>query len=191
MRQLRALALIGFDMPRPTSTQIGAIAENWVANALMLESQGRLSPFLPQADDDGIDLLIYDKESGRALPAQVKSRTVSLKKRGSEDRGNVVHFEIRRATCRAERFAAAILVLTTPDGYSIECAWVIPMSELSEIAREAATKFVVRASKSPRSQDRYTRFRCHSPAELYQKVLEQLLAGTPRRAIRRNHSDTI
>jgi hypothetical protein len=150
-----------------------------------------LSPFLPQADDDGIDLLIYDKESGRALPAQVKSRTVSLKKRGSEDRGNVVHFEVRRATYRTERFAAAILVLTAPDGYTIECAWVIPMNELPEVAREAATKFVVRASKSSQSRDRFTRFRCHSPAELYQKVLEQLLAGTPRRAVKGNRSDIV
>lgn len=63
-------------MTKPSSTQIGAVAENPVANALMVESAGRLSPFSPVADDDGIDLLIYDKESGRALPAQVKSRTV-------------------------------------------------------------------------------------------------------------------
>lgn len=77
-------------MPQPTSTQIGSIAENLVANALMVASHGRLSPFWPVADDDGIDLLIYDKESGRALPAQVKSRTVALKRRGSAKSGEVV-----------------------------------------------------------------------------------------------------
>lgn len=47
---------------RLTSTQIGAIGESVVAVGLTLTSQGRLAPFKPFADDDGIDLLIYDKE---------------------------------------------------------------------------------------------------------------------------------
>ncbi|MCH8158120.1 MAG: hypothetical protein IID18_10300 [Nitrospinae bacterium] len=42
-----------------TTTQIGAIGEHIAASQLMLASQGRLSPFLPMADDDGIDLLIF------------------------------------------------------------------------------------------------------------------------------------
>jgi hypothetical protein len=33
-----------------SSTQIGAIAENLVANELMIESKGRLSPFQPIAE---------------------------------------------------------------------------------------------------------------------------------------------
>ena len=57
-----------------TSTQIGAIGEDIVASGLMIASHGRLSPFQPVADDDGIDLLIYDKKTGKALPIQVKSR---------------------------------------------------------------------------------------------------------------------
>ena len=65
-------------MDKLSSTQIGTIAENHVANMLMITSGGRLSAFQPVADDDGIDLLIYDKKSGRALPAQVKSRTVTI-----------------------------------------------------------------------------------------------------------------
>lgn len=75
----------------------------------MLRSEGRLSPFSPVADDDGIDLLIYDKLTGRALPAQVKSRTVALKRRGKEDRGNTVHFEVRKATFRGDRHACCLL----------------------------------------------------------------------------------
>lgn len=159
---------------KPTSTQLGAIAENLVANALMLESNGRLSPFLPQADDDGIDLLIYDKESGKALPAQVKSRTMTLKKRGTQERGNIVHFGIRSATFRVDRFAVAILVLTDAGGYSIDHAWVIPMRELPAVARSAAIKFVVRASKSPGAKDKFRKFRCDSPRELFQRVLSEL-----------------
>ena len=58
-----------------TTTQIGAIGEHIAASQLMLASQGRLSPFLPMADDDGIDLLIFDKVTRSTLPIQIKSRT--------------------------------------------------------------------------------------------------------------------
>ncbi len=162
-------------MAQPSSTQIGAIAENLVSTALMLESGGRLSPFLPLADDDGIDLLIYDKSTGKALPAQVKSRTVTLNRAGTTQRGNQVHFEIRRATFRADRFGIAILVLTGSDGYSIERSWVVPAAQLSEIARVTAKTIVLRASMSEKSADRCTPYRCHSPAELHAKVMDQLL----------------
>lgn len=170
-------------MPQPTSTQVGAIAENLVANALMLESGGRLSPFAPQADDDGIDLLIYDKVSGRALPAQVKSRTVALRRPGQEARGNVIHFEIRSATYRVDRFAIAILVLTGGNGYTVDCAWVIPMRDLPAIARITPTKYVIRASKSHLSKDKFSTYRCHSMTALHEKVMEQM-ESTPSPQIR-------
>ena len=162
----------------PSSTQLGAIAENLVANTLMIESGGRLSPFRPEADDDGIDLLIYDKDTGKALPAQVKSRTVALKKRGSQQRGNVVHFEFRRATFKADRYAAAILVLTSDNGHRLGCAWVIPMSALAAVARGATLKYVIRASKAPGSQDRFTQYRCQTTSQLHERVAE-LVAATP------------
>lgn len=166
-------------MGKPSSTQLGAIAENLVSNAIMVESGGRLSPFTPRADDDGIDLLIYDKETGRALPAQVKSRTVTLKKKGSEERGDVVHFEVRHATFRAERYAAAILVLTANNGYEIDTAWVVPMDKLPTVARRGDTKFVLRASRGTKSNDRCTQFRCRSPSELFSRILAMLGAAPP------------
>jgi hypothetical protein len=152
--------------------------ENLIADALTIESGGRLSPFRPDADDDGIDLLIYDKDTGRALPAQIKSRTVTLKKRGSSDRGNVVHFEIRRATFHADRYAAAILVLTSDNGYSLECAWAIAMEELASVARTAARKYIVRASKDSASHDRFTKYRCQATAELCARIAD-LVVGAP------------
>ncbi len=88
-----------------TTTQIGAMAENIVANELMRASDGRFSPFIPVADDDGIDILIYDKETGRAIPIQLKARTVTLKKKGTSERGNIVHFQVREATFKSDRDA--------------------------------------------------------------------------------------
>ena len=64
-----------------TSTQIGAIGEAIVAAELTLASGGRLAPFKPFADDDGIDLLIYDKVTKRAL----KIGQVELEDASAED----------------------------------------------------------------------------------------------------------
>jgi len=162
----------------PSSTQIGAIGVNHVANALMIASGGRLSIFWPVADDDGIDLLVYDKVTGRALPAQVKSRTLALKKRGRSERGNVVHFELRKATFRVDRYACAILVLLSQDASVIECAWVIPMRDLPRLAASRQTKYVVRASRSLMTRDRYGDFQCKDCQTLGDRVLD-LIAKLP------------
>lgn len=156
---------------KPTSTQIGAISENLVANALMVESGGRLSPFSPVADDDGIDILIYDKKTGRAIPTQVKSRTKALKKKGSQARGNVVHFEIRTGKIKKNDFTYLIAILLSDDMAAIECAWLIPMNEVRRLGSKRETKVVLRASKSRTSSDKYTKFRCANAAELVAKVL--------------------
>ena len=166
-------------MSRPTSTQIGAVAENLVANALIVHSAGRLSPFSAIADDDGIDLLVYHKESGTALPVQVKSRTLALKKRGADERGNVVHFSIRLATFRSERDACVILALLRDDASVIECAWVIPMGKLRGLAARRAKVLAVRASKAPHARDRFRPFRCDGPKMLASRV-EELVLGAGR-----------
>ena len=57
-----------------TATQKGAIGESIVAIQLIVESGGRLSPFEPLADDDGIDLLIYDKQTGYSAPASSQDK---------------------------------------------------------------------------------------------------------------------
>ena len=78
---------------RLTATQIGAIGESVVAAGLTLASRGRLAPFKPFADDDGIDLLIYDKETKRALPIQVKSRT-----KFDNEKAQTLQFDVQRST---------------------------------------------------------------------------------------------
>lgn len=75
-----------------TSTQKGAIAENIVANDVMIETEGRLSPFSPISDDEGIDFLIYDKHTGKSIPIQIKSRTGGIVRNSRETK--TVHFVI-------------------------------------------------------------------------------------------------
>lgn len=71
-----------------------------------------------------------------------------------------MHFELRKATFRSDRYACAILVLLDETALRIECAWVIPMSELLACAAARATKFVIRASKASATADRFRKYQC-------------------------------
>jgi len=161
-----------------TSTQIGALAENIVANELMIESKGRLSPFQPIADDDGIDVLIYDKKTGKALPIQIKSRTSTIKKRGSKERGNTVHFEVRKSTIKVERRAYLLCVLLSDSLRKTERAWLIPLSEMPNIATERETKYVIRANKQISSKDRYKQFQCKDMHEVVESLIKIIEGNT-------------
>src|SRR6266568_8978480 len=115
--------------PRPSSTQVGAVAENLVANALIVASKGALAPFAPVADDEGIDLLAYHKPTGRVVPLQVKARTLTLKRPGTQKRGNLVHFEIRKVVLARNRRTYLLAVLLDEGATHIEASWLMPLSE--------------------------------------------------------------
>ncbi|RYY74304.1 MAG: hypothetical protein EOO52_15745 [Gammaproteobacteria bacterium] len=149
-----------------SATQIGAIAENLIANELMIESKGRLSPFQPVADDDGIDVLIYDKDTGKAVPIQIKARTNTVRKRGSTERGNIAHFIIKKSTHRNDRHALLLCVLLSPDLRSTQRAWLMPLNALHDLATVRESTYVVRASKLTSSNDKYKKFRCENIAEI-------------------------
>ena len=159
-------------MSGPTTTQIGAIAENLVSNGLMLGSDGRLSPFSPVADDDGIDILVHDKVSGAAVPLQVKARTVTLKKKGaSQQRGNIVHFQVREVALKQDRYAYLLAVLLDKGATRIETAWLVPMRELANVANKISGKYVVRANRSAQSADKWSPYRCQSMKAVVRRLL--------------------
>ena len=154
-----------------STTQIGAIAESLVANAIMVQSKGRLSPFVPLADDDGIDLLVYDKKTGRAVSLQIKARTVTLFKPGTRERGNQCHFTIRQATFRHDRHAWLLGVLLAEDLCSIECGWVMPMSVLPKIANKKTKTFAISPNRGAASRDKFTEYRCQSADAIVKRIL--------------------
>ena len=135
-----------------TSTQIGAIGESVVATRLVLFSKGRLAPFIPFADDDGIDLLIYDKSTKRVVPLQVKSRT----KLDNEAAGTV-QFDVQMSTFSEEAGSHLLAVLL--DGAEIVCNWLIPMAELRRTARADRGKLRIVPSTKATSKDRFTPYR--------------------------------
>lgn len=154
-----------------TATQLGAIAENLVATCLIIESGGRLSPFRAFADDGGIDLLVYDKVTGRALPIQVKSRTKTLNRFPKR-----VHFNVRRATFNEDQDAYVLGVLIDPGevAWSVKRAWLIPVSELSSVASQDSKLFKVTPSMDMSSRDKYSPYRCESMAEVSKRLLSAL-----------------
>ena len=142
-----------------TSTQIGLLAENLVINTLLIESHGRFAPFRPVADDCGIDVLVYDKVSGRAIPLQLKGRTKTLKKAGHEERGDTVHFEVRKVALREKRHTQLLAVLLNEEMTRIETAWLIPLADFELLGTPKPEKIVIRPSRSPMTQDRFSQYR--------------------------------
>ncbi len=156
---------------KPSSTQIGAIAENLVANALILDSNGNLAPFRPIADDEGIDLLVYHKPSGRVLPLQVKARTVTLKRPRSQRRGNTVHFEVRKVVVARNHRTYLLAVLLGEAATRIEAAWLLPLAQLPSVGAARREKYVIRASRLSTTTDKYRTFLCSSTAEIVRRLI--------------------
>lgn len=155
---------------RLSTTQQGAIAESIVAIELMTGSGGRLAPFKPIADDDGIDLLVYDKETSRATPLQVKARF-------NIDAGGTVEFNVRKSTWRKDPAARLLCVLIADR--RIAAAWLVPMHELETAARLKGDKFVLTPSPKDTSKDRYAAYRVRDVAAA---VIYASAGGAPERA---------
>ena len=152
-------------VPYMTQTQVGTIGEVTVAAQLMLASDGRLSPFLPFADDDGIDLIVYDKVTGVSLPVQVKARTSA--RLGKSD---TILFDVRRKTFSEHADSFLLAILLDMSGGLIRRAWLIPMAELGKVARVNAEKLSITPSAKDGSKDRYTPYRCADMAEVARRL---------------------
>lgn len=144
-----------------TTTQRGKIAELHVATALMAQSAGRLPPFEPMSDDHGIDLVVLDKVTGRALPIQVKAWFLM-----PDRRGNTVQFDVRKATHSSDQLGVVICVVLDPETLQIKVSWVIPINKISTVGTDRPEKYALAPSILESSDDKYTSYRQHSLAGL-------------------------
>lgn len=135
-----------------TSTQKGRITEQLVAGMLLLASNGRLTPFVPLADDDGVDLIILDKITRRNISVQVKSAIAHPVR-------PTVQFDIRSATRLQAPGEYLLAVLFDPIAMSLPMTWLIPMTEIPSVANDQGAKFSLAPSHNDASRDRYRRFR--------------------------------
>jgi hypothetical protein len=149
-----------------STTQRGAIGESVVATGLMLASEGRLSPYKPIADDDGLDLLLVDKLSRSIIQLQVKCRT-----RVDNPKAETVQFDVQLNTFAEDGRGYVLGILL--DGAAVRRAWLIPRAELRTVARSSSEKLVVVASAKDGSEDRFRRFRHDG----FESVARAILGG--------------
>lgn len=151
----------------PTSTQVGAIGECLVAAGILEASGGRLSPFKPIADDDGMDLLLFDKQTRRPIPIQIKCR-----RSFDNEKARTLQFDVRLKTFSRE--GGGYLLCIKLDGAAIDTLWLIPTSELEGVARPSHTHLVVVASVKCTSQDRFASYRMTSMSQVAAKIVAGL-----------------
>ena len=156
-----------------TSTQRGKIAELHVATALMSQSGGRLSPFEPLSDDHGIDLVVLDKLSGRALPIQVKSWLLD-----PEKPVKTVQFDVQTSTFSEGKSGALICVVMNAETLAIEMAWMIRTIDIPTIATDRPDKYALVPSLLANSKDKYAANRHASIASLTDAVEALMLSGS-------------
>ncbi|MCP5411443.1 MAG: hypothetical protein H6924_04820 [Alphaproteobacteria bacterium] len=149
----------------PTSTQIGAIAECLVTAGILEASGGRLSPFKPIADDDGLDLLLFDKLTRRPIPLQIKCR-----RNFDDPKAQTVQFDVRLKTFAAHEDGYILCIKL--DGTAIGALWLVPAKDLRSIAKATPTHLVVTPSAKPTSQDRLSPYRLATFAEVADRILD-------------------
>ena len=155
------------NLPSPSTTQVGAIGECLVAAWILEASGGRLSPFKPVADDDGMDLLLFDKLTRKAIPLQIKCR-----RKFDDPKAQTVQFDVRLKTFAQE--GEGYLLCVKLDGATIGTLWLIPTRELESISNKTSTHFVVVPSTKPTSQDRLTPYRVTQMSDVSGRILARL-----------------
>jgi hypothetical protein len=151
-----------------TPTQKGTIGENLLANAVMKASNGRLSPFHPLADDDGLDVLFFHKDTGNSVAIQLKCR---LK---TDSKGNTAQFDVRKSTFKEERHAFLVAALLNAEMTGFDRTWFIPMKDLPGISNVKSNKYVITPSKAEHSKDKYVQYRCQTPEQLADRIIEEV-----------------
>ncbi len=153
-----------------TSTQKGKVTEQLVASALLIASNGRLAPFVPLADDHGLDLIVLDKKTRRTIAIQVKS-AIANASRGT------VQFDVRKQTFSVTQGEYLMLVVFEPERMALAASWLIPMDRVSDVSTEQAEKYALVPSLKTTSKDRCRPFRHDDIRSLVNAIEKQFDSG--------------
>ena len=77
---------------------------------------------------------------------------------------------MRRKTFSDHDGAFLLVILLDMSGGLIRRAWLIPMSELGQVARVGAEKLRITPSAKEGSKDRYTPYRCTDMVEVARRL---------------------
>lgn len=155
-----------------TSTQKGKVTEQLVASALLIASNGRLCPFVPLADDHGLDLIVLDKVTRRSVAIQVKSAIANASR-------DTVQFDVRKQTYSAAEGEYLLMVVFEPARMGLAVSWLIPMTQVPKCSTEQAEKFALVPSLKATSNDRCRPYR-HDDAHALVAALLAALSSEPR-----------
>lgn len=150
-----------------SSSQKGWITEGLVAMAMILHSGGRLAPYSPAADDHGIDLLVYDKQTARTVALQVKAWT------SQPDKAGTIQFDTRKATFQVWPNLFSVMVYVPFPSTVIEQVWLIPSEDIPTVAHSYKSKYALTCSIKPESKDKASAYRC-SPDVFIERILNRI-----------------
>ena len=152
-----------------TSTQKGKVTEQLVASALLIASNGRLAPFVPLADDHGLDLIVLDKVTRRSISIQVKS-AIANASRGT------VQFDVRKQTYSKVAGEYLLMVVFEPARLALAASWLIPMAIVPDVATEQPEKYALVPSLKATSKDRCRPYR-HDDAHALVAAIQREIDG--------------
>ncbi|MCR9173574.1 MAG: hypothetical protein NXI10_13820 [bacterium] len=151
-----------------SSKQKGDVTENRESEIIMLGSNGRLTCYTPNSDDDGIDLIINPKSEFKPIFIQVKSRFVLQKS------GRFVQ-NVGKGTFSANKNFFLLFMYFDEASMEVDTLWFIPSIEFASLAydkKEGKTyKSFYRFNAGPNStKDKWVNYRI-SKSELGNKIL--------------------
>ncbi len=129
-----------------TSTQKGKVTEQMVASAFLIASEGRLAPFVPLADDHGLDLIVLDKLTRRSVAIQVKSAIANASR-------DTVQFDVRKQTFSEAEGEYLLMVVFDPARMALAASWLIPMASGSPRSRPSRPEKFALRPQSPQGRD--------------------------------------
>ena len=110
-----------------SSKQKGDITENRASEIITLSSNGKLTCYVPNTDDDGIDLIINPKSEFKPLFIQVKSRFVLQKS------GRFIQ-NVGKKTFSANKNFYLLFVYFNQNSLEVEKLWLIPSEDFASLA---------------------------------------------------------
>ncbi|MBI2434540.1 MAG: hypothetical protein HYV26_16905 [Candidatus Hydrogenedentes bacterium] len=143
--------------------------EQLVGATLILQSNGKLRVSVPLVDDEGVDLIIGNRENDKTLLLQIKSR-FSLTGKG------LYQTQVRRATCSSNPNKFLLFLYYDKDEacFRDEC-WLVSASDFCGLlsGQKAKRDKYVFASSFSSEKDMWARFKC-SFKDLAEAILRAL-----------------
>ena len=118
-----------------SDSQKGRVIEQLVGAHLLLQSDGALRVSLPLVDDEGVDLVVGNRDNDKAMLLQIKGR-FSLTGRG------YYRADVRRATCspNPNKFLLFLYYDKAAGTFGATC-WLIPSTEFcARLGQQKATR---------------------------------------------------